>query len=328
MSAAKTQNRQQISKDHIVWAYKLLLDREPEGDLVVQEKLAQIRDARSLREEFLRSNEYRQLNPDIVRRSFAGDEPPMKVETKCSNPQMRLLFSRVKESWQQLGKDEPYWSVLVCDRYRASGFTGASDEFFETGKHSAGLLKAALLRNGFEYARVGNALEFGCGVGRVTRWLAKDGLKIFAYDISKSHLEIAKKHAEDEWKRKIVWKHLRSIQDLSSFPKVDLAYSIIVLQHNPPPLAAHMIRAMLLALKPNGLAVFQVPTYRYGYRFAVSDYLEGGTISGLEMHVLPQTSVFEIIQKEKCKVLEVFEDGWIGNREKEVSNTFVVQKSS
>ncbi len=46
------------------------------------------------------------------------------------------------------------------------------------------------------------------------------------------------------------------------------------------------------------------------------------------MHVLPQRCVFELIRSEKCQVLEVLEDAWIGSREKELSNTFVVRRNS
>lgn len=43
----------------------------------------------------------------------------------------------------------------------------------------------------------------------------------------------------------------------------------------------------------------------------------------MEMHVLPQSSVFEIADG---RVLEVIDDGWTGIRLIEVSNTFINQK--
>jgi hypothetical protein len=46
----------------------------------------------------------------------------------------------------------------------------------------------------------------------------------------------------------------------------------------------------------------------------------------MEMHVLPQSRVFEIAQRAGGRVLEVIDDTWTGLRVKEVSNTFVIQK--
>jgi hypothetical protein len=45
------------------------------------------------------------------------------------------------------------------------------------------------------------------------------------------------------------------------------------------------------------------------------------------MHVLPQRRIFEIAQACGARVLEVIDDGWTGIRLKEVSNTFVIQRT-
>jgi 2-polyprenyl-3-methyl-5-hydroxy-6-metoxy-1,4-benzoquinol methylase len=279
-----TPHKQQgLSAAHIAWAYRLFLDREPESDQAIEEKLKQFRDTQTLRDEFLRSAEYRRSNPEIVRRTFAGSEPRMEVEDACSQRELSELFVRQKESWHELGKHEPFWSMLVCDRYRTRNIAETVDEFFETGHHSATLLKATLERNGCDLSALKEALEFGCGVGRVTRWLAKDGLRVNACDISRPHLEIAQKHAKAEWAQRIKWRCIRSLRDYSCLPKVDLGYSIIALQHNPPPLAAFAIGAILKSLRPGGVAVFQIPTYKSDYRFTTADYLSRHVANGLEM---------------------------------------------
>ena len=71
--------------------------------------------------------------------------------------------------------------------------------------------------------------------------------------------------------------------------QADLVYSVIVLQHNPPPVIHMLVRAFLKALNPGGVAYFQVPTYRVGYRFSPGEYLEneGKTHAMMEMHVIP-----------------------------------------
>jgi len=89
---------------------------------------------------------------------------------------------------------------------------------------------------------------------------------------------------------------------------------------------AFIVEALIRSLNPGGVAFFQVPTYRRGYAFSLRDYLaEGSARGGMEMHVLPQSRVFDIAQRAGARVLEVIDDTWTGLREKEVSNTFVIQ---
>ncbi len=84
-----------------------------------------------------------------------------------------------------------------------------------------------------------------------------------------------------------------------------------------------------MALNTGGIAFFQVPTYREGYTFLLKEYLNGeATWSAMEMHVLPQVTILEIIREEGDRVIEILEDGWTGWRQRERSNTFVIQKMS
>jgi SAM-dependent methyltransferase len=118
------------------------------------------------------------------------------------------------------------------------------------------------------------------------------------------------------------------MRDVERLPNVDFIYSVIVLQHNPPPIIAYVIRQFLRALNAGGVALFQVPTYRLGYEFVLNKYLSNeAKKSEMEMHVLTQDRIFEIIRQEGGKIIEVLEDGWTGLGYKELSNTFLVQKT-
>lgn len=55
-----------LTRDHVVWAYRLLLDREPEGDDVIGPKLRGCPTTASLRAELMNSAEFRQKNPDYA----------------------------------------------------------------------------------------------------------------------------------------------------------------------------------------------------------------------------------------------------------------------
>ena len=55
-----------LTPDHVVWAYRLLLDRDPENEDVIAPKLAGSRDTRELRHHLMTSAEFRDKNLDYA----------------------------------------------------------------------------------------------------------------------------------------------------------------------------------------------------------------------------------------------------------------------
>jgi FkbM family methyltransferase len=55
-----------LTRDHVVWAYRLLLDRDPESEDVIGPKLAGSRNTKELRHHLITSAEYRAKNPDFA----------------------------------------------------------------------------------------------------------------------------------------------------------------------------------------------------------------------------------------------------------------------
>lgn len=55
-----------LTREHVVWAYRLLLDRDPESEDVIGPKLAGSRDTRELRHHVLTSAEFQQKNRDYA----------------------------------------------------------------------------------------------------------------------------------------------------------------------------------------------------------------------------------------------------------------------
>ena len=53
----------QITQEHIVWGYRLFLDREPENETAVLGKLNAFRTTKQLRADFMTSPEFRLKNP-------------------------------------------------------------------------------------------------------------------------------------------------------------------------------------------------------------------------------------------------------------------------
>jgi FkbM family methyltransferase len=55
-----------LTRDHVVWAYRLLLDRDPENEDVIGPKLAGSRDTRELRRHLMTSAEFQDKNRDYA----------------------------------------------------------------------------------------------------------------------------------------------------------------------------------------------------------------------------------------------------------------------
>jgi SAM-dependent methyltransferase len=317
-----------VTPDAIVWAYRILLNREPENLEVIQHLLDFLRDNRHLREHFLLSEEFRRSNPHLAVCNLRGLEPPMQIEEVVSKEKLQVLFDHIQATWQILGQTEPHWSVLSSEGYKQSSIQStkdALDNFYATGQHEVIRFLSTLERNLIDCSSLKTCLEFGCGVGRVTQWLSERFDQVFAFDISSTHLEIAQNRLHEEGINNVMLRHINELNDMIDLPKVDVLYTIIVLQHNPPPVIRFLISQLLKALKPNGIAFFQVPTYRTNYMFSLGEYLStNATQNEMEMHVLPQKNIFEVLEEENCSLIEVINDSYSGGFG--VSNTFLARK--
>ena len=109
---------------------------------------------------------------------------------------------------------------------------------------------------------------------------------------------------------------------------MDLFYSQIVLQHNPPPLIMEILGSAFAGLRAGGLAYFQVPTYMNGYRFELETYLKDLRVHGMEMHAVPQKAIFDLGFEHGLKTLDAQADGSIGHFGEWISTCFLMEKTS
>src|SRR5262249_11664210 len=97
----------------------------------------------------------------------------------------------LQETWNAFGHRDPLWAVLTQPEKK--GRRWKAQEFFETGVRDIGaaLTYAASLLPAFRRDR---ALDFGCGVGRLTQALANYFGEIWGVDIAPSMLAQAEKY--------------------------------------------------------------------------------------------------------------------------------------
>src|SRR5438270_11402670 len=74
-----------------------------------------------------------------------------------------------QKHWNRLATNDPFWAILSDPGKRHGGWN--PDEFFAIGRNDIASLMRVTERLGYPVAR-GQALDFGCGVGRITQALA------------------------------------------------------------------------------------------------------------------------------------------------------------
>jgi len=317
-----------VTRDEVIWAYRLLLGRYPESESVIQHH-TQCVNIEALRENFMLSAEFSNILFSTNKSTFPLlplDVAKIEVDTTASDAQLIALIGKIKAVWTHLGISRPHFSVLTHPQFLPENLSGSINEFWESGEQEAERLERILARYEFFSLATKTCVEFGCGVGRVTMSIARRFARVHGYDISPGHLSHADKRAAEEAIYNVSL-HQCSETFLAALHECDVFYSMIVFQHNPPPLISRLIRNALHSLKSGGIAVFQVPTYQNGYRFETAEWLRTDHALEMQMHCVPQQHIFEIVGEENCKLLEVREDNWTGAPDQFISNTFIIGKN-
>ncbi len=161
----------------------------------------------------------------------------------------------IQDLWETLARDDPMWAVLTWPKKRGRW---ERDEFFATGADEIRCVMERIRRLQLDVPRR-TALDFGCGVGRVTQALAFHFEQVCGLDISPTMIEEAEKH--NRFRRSCRYS-VNCETDLRCFKSgsFDFVYSCITLQHLGRELALSYIREFVRLLSVDGLAVFQVPS--------------------------------------------------------------------
>jgi SAM-dependent methyltransferase len=179
-----------------------------------------------------------------------------------------MTLETINKNWTALGEEDPFWVVLTDPAKKGNRWK--VDEFFETGKSEIENILEKLRKSGISIL-CDKALDFGCGVGRLTQALATHFESVDGVDISDSMI----RHAEklNRFPNKVNY-HINIREDLRSFPsgKYDFICSMITLQHTPTNFQRNYIEEFTRLLKPGGVAFFQTIHFK-GWRSMFPDFL-------------------------------------------------------
>jgi predicted O-methyltransferase YrrM len=167
-----------------------------------------------------------------------------------------MNLPELAHNWDQLGQRDAMWSILTLPGTRGNRWKQAA--FFRTGDEEVQRLLRHLDELGVP-PRTGRALDFGCGIGRITQALARRFGSVDGVDIAPSMIVQARRLSRHS--PGCVY-HVNDRPDLAIFPdrSFDLVYSIYVLQHMEPRYSRRYLEEFVRLLAPGGLAVFQLPT--------------------------------------------------------------------
>jgi SAM-dependent methyltransferase len=165
-------------------------------------------------------------------------------------------LDRISRDWQELGSTDPFWAVYVAPDTRGGKWD--LEQFMATGRAEIAKVMTSLSEVGLPVSRK-VAVDFGCGVGRLSQPLAAHFDKIISVDVSDAMLAQARELDRTGGRIEFV---LNPSNNLSFIPdgSVDLVYSSLVLQHLPRKLAVDYLREFVRILAPGGVAAMQLAT--------------------------------------------------------------------
>lgn len=167
-----------------------------------------------------------------------------------------MNIKRLRRHWDALGKTDPLWANLTNDDKRGGKWD--AEEFFLTGEQEIQEVMDFVRTLSVTFAH-DRALDFGCGVGRLTQALATRFDDVWGVDIAPSMIELANRYNRHPG---TCHYYLNDRSDLERFEDggFDLIYSNIVLQHMQPRDQRRFLAELVRVLAPGGIFVFQLPS--------------------------------------------------------------------
>jgi ubiquinone/menaquinone biosynthesis C-methylase UbiE len=169
-----------------------------------------------------------------------------------------VVRDRHRAAWEDWGRIDPFWAVLTDPDARHGRWD--VDRFFATGVDTVAKMLAGTQHYG-RPARRATALDFGCGLGRLTRALAPHFERTYGLDVASTMIERAQRLDTESGRSGAVFV-LHDREDLSQYASgsVDFLSCLLVLQHLPSRDAIEgYLREFVRVLSPGGVAVVQLP---------------------------------------------------------------------
>jgi len=219
----------------------------------------------------------------------------------------------LQSSWDEFGRIDPLWAVATDPSKKGNKWS--PEEFFTRGIEEIDTLVADLENLGITIHRR-RALDFGCGVGRLTQALARHFDTVVGVDIAPSMIEQARKF--NRFGDRCTYS-VNSAANLRMFKDetFDLVYTSYVLQHIQPAYAKTYIKEFLRVLAPDGLLVFLTLSTKatfwgdlyYDVRYPLNKLYARAykRIKGpiMESHFMRHSELLQLLEANEAKAIDV-----------------------
>jgi len=166
-------------------------------------------------------------------------------------------IKQLQKNFESLASEDPLWTVLSDNSKRGGRWD--VEEFYATGEPLIADLGKRLELAGLSFQGE-TAIDFGCGVGRLSFPLGKRFAQCYGVDISQSMVD----YARSEIHRGPNCQFIVNTSDrLDSFESnsIDFVYTAIVLQHMAPRYIYSYLREFSRVLSQGGTLAFQLPSH-------------------------------------------------------------------
>ena len=229
-----------------------------------------------------------------------------------------MALKDVQKTYEEFGRKDPLYAVL-SEKGRSNNRWDV-DEFMATGRKEVADVMKYASNLGLELSK-GRALDFGCGVGRLTQALCEEFQEAVGVDISSSMIEIARSYNAFGDRCQYCVNTTDNLTQLDD-DIFDFVYSNISLQHSPPEASSKYIAEFFRVLRSGGVAIFQIPSgprarprslrskiysVKRGPLRRLWKRLRG--LPPVEIHYINRSDVEEIIVESGARLIDAKQEG-------------------
>ena len=213
-----------------------------------------------------------------------------------------MRLHALSKHWDNLAKVDPMWAILSDPKKK--GGKWEQQEFFASGiaEIDAVMEHVKKIQPSLRCRR---ALDFGCGLGRLTQALGAHFDEVVGVDIPPAMIQGAERY-NSRGERCTYVLNPRANLALFGDGHFDFLYSNLVLQHMHPKYSAVYLREFVRVLAPGGVALFQVPDrMRMTFKGLLMRIVPRGLLRlryKMDMFCIPRDQVIDVVTSAGAQV--------------------------
>jgi len=228
-----------------------------------------------------------------------------------------------KRNWEQFGKKDPYYWVTTDSKYKDARLSkDVQRDFFDNADKYLESIFKIIKRHLDSTFHPERALDFGCGVGRVTIPLARRCKYVLGLDVAESMIAEARNNKERHLLNNVAFS-AQADRLLSGSEPFDFVHSIYVFQHIRTKQGLKIFIQLVDTLKENGIGIFHFVTFQSHKSIikklicwlcvhmpifnCINNVRKGKSFFDpkYEMNNYPLNKLFEILREKECSHIYV-----------------------